>query len=568
MTDTNSDTSSLPEARDAKDNMLYELPVDRGWAWVILVASTLITTLYAGIFKSFGLFYVEILDVYSSNVSTTSLISSLQFAVYCVTTVPVMTSLTRRSSIRCCQLAGILITAIGFGLSSLVHSLDLLILTQSILSGLGMALVYPTAIVLIGKYFRGRLGLANGVLMSGYALGGVTLPPLLRYILDEYRLEGALLLTAGIIINCLPPACLLRPFEFYTERNSGSTNKLEGNHVKIDSKHENMLTNSCAFKDCRNKDQSSALLSGYNPDTTLASASAPNLSSSRHVTNGVVTSGKNGSDSQIDSILTKGNAEYLEPCIFGYLSTGEFTNLSQETVRKMSKDNDSSKSVHDSSLIKRLFNKCKSWQMCSPILWRNKLFLLLIPIYCFASVGSETCHLFSPSFAKDRGISSSKIATLVSIQSMCDFVGRVLSGYIADLPRIKRQQIVMISQVIAGLIMQLTPLFHTFWSLVLFSAGYGLTAGIIFALFPPILSSSVGQDMFPTSVAVMILIKGSFVGGLIPFLGYLRDSTNEFHATFHFMGATSLIASLLLLLFDRIAVKHHEGAISVEISGD
>ncbi|XP_033761127.1 monocarboxylate transporter 5-like [Pecten maximus] len=572
MTDTDPDNMGAPPTPDdTEDDIIYELPVDRGWAWVVLVASTLITTLYAGLFKSFGIFYVEILEVYDGNVSTTSLISSLQFAVYCVTTVPIMTSLLRHCSIRTCQIAGILVTVAGFGLSSLVHSLELLILTQSILSGLGMALVYPTAIVLVGKYFQGRIGLANGVLMSGYALGGVALPPLVRYILDEYRLEGALLLTAGIILNCLPPACLLRSMDFY-KKTQATTNRRpkEGSFVVNEFKQSTQESTtippnicvksdtingiSTAFNDSHPTYQSLALLSGYNQDATNASASAPNLSSPKFIPNRVSTKEKNNSESHIETLAVQCNTVYSGR-INKYFSIGEFTNLSQEIVRNAPKDNDSSKSSSLSCWMKRLFNECKSWQMFSPKLWKNKQFLILIPIYCLSSVGPETSHLFTPSFAKDRGVSNSKIAILVSIQCMCDFVGRVFNGYIADLPWIRRQQIVMVTQMIAGIIMQMTPLFKTYWSLALFSTGYGLTAGIIFVLFPPILSTAIGRDMFPAGMAVMILIKGSFVSGIIPILGYLRDCTSEYHATFHFMGATSLASAILLILFDKAYVK-------------
>ncbi|XP_069104322.1 monocarboxylate transporter 5-like [Argopecten irradians] len=544
---------------DMEDTSDYELPVDRGWAWVVLAATTLITTLYAGVFKSFGLFYVEILEVYDSTVSTTSLISSLQFAFFCILTVPVMTSLLRHCSIRTCQMAGILVTVAGFGLGSLVHNFELLILTQSILSGLGMALVYPTAIVLIGRYFHGRLGFANGVLMSGYALGGIALPPLIRYILDEYRLEGALLLTAGVLLNCLPPACLLRPIEFYQKLQKARGNKLKGgtdiNQLKKETsqaRHSQKNGLSTVYGDFHSTQQSLALLSGYCKNAT--SVSAPDLSSPKHTVHPIKDI--NQSVNHINTLGTDVINAYSENHIYRYLSIGDFTNLSQEIVRHGPKDSESVKSSAVSCSMKCLLNECKSWQMFSPKLWKNRYFLLLIPIYCLGSVGAETAHLFSPSFAKDRGVSNSKIAILVSIQNICSFVGRVVCGYIADLPWVRRQQIAMVTQVIAGVIMQLTPFYRTYWSLVLFSTSYGLTSGIIFVVFPPILSTSIGRDMFPTGMAVMILLKGSFVSGIIPILGYLRDSTNEYHATFHFMGATSLAAAILVVLFDKAAVKH------------
>ncbi|XP_033759573.1 monocarboxylate transporter 12-like [Pecten maximus] len=206
----------LPDRRERFGDEDCELPIDQGWAWVVLAASTFINTIYAGVLKkSFGIFFVEILDVYGGTVSTTSLILGLQFTVYCIANVPVLMILLRYQSVRRCQLVGIILSALGYALSSLTNRLELLILCQSVLNGLSCALIVPTSIVQVSKYFRKRIGLANGILMAGFSLGGLVMPPMIQFIVREYTLHGALLLTSGIIFNALPAAVLQRPPEFY-----------------------------------------------------------------------------------------------------------------------------------------------------------------------------------------------------------------------------------------------------------------------------------------------------------------------------------------------------------------
>lgn len=59
-----------------------------------------------------------------------------------------------------------------------------------ILTGLS----FPPTVYIVTSYFSKRRGLANGLCISGSALGSIILPPVLRYLLDEFGYRGACLI--------------------------------------------------------------------------------------------------------------------------------------------------------------------------------------------------------------------------------------------------------------------------------------------------------------------------------------------------------------------------------------
>ncbi|PVD35213.1 hypothetical protein C0Q70_06494 [Pomacea canaliculata] len=115
-------------------------------------------------------------------------------------------------------LIGSVLVSLSTILASLTNDLTSLICVHSVLMGMGSAMLVPPGIVLIGSYFRKRRSLAIAIGKCGGSVGGMALPPLVTYFLSEYGLRGALLLTGGLFLHCLPAALLLRPVSFYSRR--------------------------------------------------------------------------------------------------------------------------------------------------------------------------------------------------------------------------------------------------------------------------------------------------------------------------------------------------------------
>lgn len=70
-------------------------------------------------------------------------------------------------------------------------SLSLRYFTYGILFGCGSSFAFQPSLVILGHYFRQRLGLANGVVTAGASLFSMALPVLLSNVVESLGLSGA-----------------------------------------------------------------------------------------------------------------------------------------------------------------------------------------------------------------------------------------------------------------------------------------------------------------------------------------------------------------------------------------
>ena len=84
-----------------------------------------------------------------------------------------------------------------------------LLLSQGLMFGIGLAFVYPPATSVSRQYFENRHGFANGIVVSGGALGGCVLPYAVRKMITTYGLPTTFRILGYIAIGILVPSILL-----------------------------------------------------------------------------------------------------------------------------------------------------------------------------------------------------------------------------------------------------------------------------------------------------------------------------------------------------------------------
>jgi len=82
-----------------------------------------------------------------------------------------------------------------------------------IVAGLGFGLIYLPAIVSVGYYFEDKRAFATGLAVCGSGLGAFIFNPLSKYLIDEFGWRGAILIEAGLILNCVLCGAMFRPLE-------------------------------------------------------------------------------------------------------------------------------------------------------------------------------------------------------------------------------------------------------------------------------------------------------------------------------------------------------------------
>ncbi|XP_067120742.1 monocarboxylate transporter 12-B-like [Centruroides vittatus] len=78
------------------------------------------------------------------------------------------------------------------------------------MSGMGTGLFYAFNPVIVSMYFNRYKTIAMGIATCGSSIGSFALAPLSFFLIENYGIEGSLLILGGIVLQCLPAACLYR----------------------------------------------------------------------------------------------------------------------------------------------------------------------------------------------------------------------------------------------------------------------------------------------------------------------------------------------------------------------
>ncbi|XP_012546240.3 monocarboxylate transporter 14 [Bombyx mori] len=186
---------------------------DGGWGWVVVAASFLVATVADGLAFSYGLINDKFVLYFETSEAKTSLIGSLFISVPLIAG-PIMSALVDRYGCKNMTIVGGVASTIGFVAASFSNSVEVLYVTYGIMAGLGMGLLYVTAVVSIAFWFEKRRNLAVGLGSCGVGFGTFIYSPLTTYLLDEYGWRGALLLLAGTVLNVCVCGMLMRDPEW------------------------------------------------------------------------------------------------------------------------------------------------------------------------------------------------------------------------------------------------------------------------------------------------------------------------------------------------------------------
>ncbi|XP_019590508.2 monocarboxylate transporter 10 [Rhinolophus sinicus] len=167
-------------------------PPEGGWGWVVMLAAMWCNGSVFGIQNACGVLFVAMLDTFGSQdddqmVFKTAWVGSLSMGMifFCCPIVSVFTDLFG------CRKTAVVGAAVGFiGLmsSSFVSSIEPLYLTYGIIFACGCSFAYQPSLVILGHYFKKRLGLVNGIVTAGSSVFTILLPFLLRVLTDSVGL--------------------------------------------------------------------------------------------------------------------------------------------------------------------------------------------------------------------------------------------------------------------------------------------------------------------------------------------------------------------------------------------
>ncbi|KAI9896623.1 hypothetical protein N3K66_008795 [Trichothecium roseum] len=167
-------SSSLENRVPADAETLAEPPPNGGYGWVCTAAASVINAHSWGFNSAYAVFLAHYLDndVFTgASPLTYAFVGSLSLT-FLLTVSPLATYMVGRFGIRPTMLCGVVLETASLFCASLATEIWHLFLTQGVLFGSGLGLLFiPTAAV-VPQWFTTKRSLASGVSLAGAGLGG------------------------------------------------------------------------------------------------------------------------------------------------------------------------------------------------------------------------------------------------------------------------------------------------------------------------------------------------------------------------------------------------------------
>ncbi|CAH8457284.1 unnamed protein product [Heterobilharzia americana] len=155
---------------------------------------------------------VEWTDHFGASKTKVSLISSLMLGCYQIIG-PISAAVTNKFGCRPVALFGCCLGSISIFISSLMPSVEALIITLGIFTGISFGLIYLPALIAVSFYFNKKREIASGIAVTGTPLGAVVFGPLSGFLIRRYGWSNTLILFSAFMLHGVCLSCLYRPLK-------------------------------------------------------------------------------------------------------------------------------------------------------------------------------------------------------------------------------------------------------------------------------------------------------------------------------------------------------------------
>ncbi|XP_063351606.1 monocarboxylate transporter 10 [Pelmatolapia mariae] len=189
--DSKVDIPEKSEGPGAKEEVEFVHP-EGGWGWVVMLASMWCNGSVFGIQNAFGVMYIYLLREFGGANDKdlqfrTSWVGSLSMGMifFCS---PIVSIFTDMLGCRIIAVGGAAVGLVGLLASSFVTSLGPMYFTYGIVFSCGCSFAYQPSLVILGHYFKKRLGLVNGIVTAGSSVFTIAMPFVLSALLENLGL--------------------------------------------------------------------------------------------------------------------------------------------------------------------------------------------------------------------------------------------------------------------------------------------------------------------------------------------------------------------------------------------
>lgn len=510
---------------------------DVGYAWVVAVAACLINFIIAGLGRMSGILYVAFIE----NFNVTRKEATEPFTIRSSTRNllgPVVGILGQQYGVRAVSLAGGVIGTISAAACYFAPSITWITIIWGAINGVGTALTSTLVQVIIGQYFDKHRTTASGIAFSGGCVGSFIFPVLLEFLLLTYGVQGTFLIMAGIIMNVIPAALILRK-PAWMEEDSQSSIKSNEPDV-LDTTSGVTFTN-----EGYRQSIDTAVDSGYLDDMNVVCEKVRNrteslCSESAETKSGLIINGsvvKKTSEKEREKMTS----DTTETSCNGVAQESDFKSV---TSKEVTVQVEMSRSQISNEVGGGFLNHIKT----SILLNGNPLFLLICLSRAMHFVTFVPVVTVIVDFGMDKGLLEQHGKYTIAALSLGDLIGRLCLGWVTDRGFVSLPKYMLVVMMLQGATTASLPLLHGMASILTMIAVFGMLQGSVFVRHPVLVSKYMGKDEQPIAMGSMNFLSGLLGFALPSFIGYFRDTLGSYDHMFYISGAMGSTVGMLWTL--------------------
>ncbi|TGZ52829.1 Monocarboxylate transporter, partial [Temnothorax longispinosus] len=527
-------------------SQLCSMPPNGGWGWIIVLAGALSGLSTIPILQVFGLIFKDSFATLNLTATDTSVIINVNLAFGMILGL-INGPLLKIYGYRRVALTGSIMYAVGVILTAFANSFALIIICYGfVYIAIGISMSMSAFSLATNSYFTTKRSRAVGMGMTVTGLGPILMPQIASFLLSYYGIQGTILILGAYSFHSMIGALLLHPIKWHMKNAPICLETIPENPKTLTDINDKQDTLNCYEEDESIHSSMPAInyqrkrrltVSSIDHDVEVGSIYGFDTPLPRQIsTDGTSRSRLNLSyDPNYDTEMLMMNARSVDSVHLGS-SIKIFDEPIPITKKLTFVDNDVSKNngtsqnvVEKDSLLEKEADKCsinenndssdKNNSACHRILQRvSDLYdfdLLRDPIYVNIMLGMSIAifaeinfSMLTPFILADMGLTTAKIANVMSIIAIVDLVLRGAAPYLGEwLPLIFA---------------------NSYATMVAVAIGLGAAKGIRSVYMVLVVPSYVPIQKLPNASGIQMLTNGLFLMSAGPMLGLLRDNTGNY----------------------------------------
>ncbi|KAJ8947363.1 hypothetical protein NQ318_002889 [Aromia moschata] len=533
--------------------------------WIVVIGVSVVNLCTRSIEPSFGLLFGDLLKEMGVETTGAAIIMSTLDALINFSGLFVG-PIIRAFSYRKVSLLGSALSGLGLILTYPASTMAHLLITYSIINGLGVGLTSSSTFVALNNYFVKRRGQAVGFSLAGTAFGMMLMPQAVKLLLDLYSFRGTILILGAFALNGIVGSSLLQPAKWHFVPQSKTEEEL-GYHQEMETIKEtededaelaegqtlitNKVTSDLAIKTLDELSKPGGLA---RKSTFPRNFSTMSFMGNRKRKNSIDSA---SSVSRLDftgsSIHLQFDSKEIDEPMYG--SARQLRrNMSYPGVQLSPQHKIIQ--VHPTPVKKK--PKKTAWQKIVVFmdfdLLKDPIYLNLVFGLSIFYVAEQNFKMVTPFFFKDIGYDKSDVALFLSVQALTDILARLILPPICDRLLISKRTLFMTGIFVLGICRSVLAE-QTEWTMImiwLFVCGFFRGAALI--NFTITISEYSSLEKLPAAFGLHMVGKGLFVVVFGPLLGQIRDKTGSFPICLH--SQTFLIMLCCLAWTIEYAVRY------------